>query len=426
MGSVKDLIHRNDRVYGKLYRAGTDRSFGVGAWRVKGTFSVRDLKDLIPESNIRYKPEALTMIAGRFFEHLSDRHHFIETCYIGVADHDGKITTVSELLRKGDTSSVFVTKLARTPQTYHGGVDLPTYRTALSSGALKCGVADVESIFRKGFPLGSSTFRKIFRAVDMEEQYDNSATYDKVVEGLDTIRALVTSNGLFGYTVLAEELTKAGLGTVIPNPGYVLKKTVYDTTTKFEAGGDREITPKEAQELSGLDEEGYHEWVGYILPRVSQAQITFAGERDVFNMDGKVECVAYKRQPVLTDFACTPDENRLMIHYCNDGVQYLIPSNKEIARALFTAAGVDVAIRAAKRRAQNDNVDQWKTYLPAILKEHNIDLREVTDRSVKLMEYAIAETANRILNKTVFDVPRLETYVDAFLPYASRPEIQQQ
>ena len=78
-----------------------------------------------------------------------------------MVDADGKIVSIGELLHKEQTSNIIAMKLAHVPQTYCNG-DLAKYRQDLASGTLQCGVADIESIFRAGIPLGSSVLEKIF------------------------------------------------------------------------------------------------------------------------------------------------------------------------------------------------------------------------------------------------------------------------
>lgn len=424
MGSVKDLI-KDDSPVGFLYVSPLSNGWGVGAWQVKGTFSVADLKELIPPTVIKNKAEALAMINGAFFEWLSQHYPDIPHCYLGVLDKDGKTTSVDELLRKGDLSSVVVMKLAHVPDTYSNG-DLDIYRQALASGELMNGVADVESIFRKGFPLGSSTFKRIFKAVGKGKEYETLATYDETAAGLKEIRAMVEEKGLSSFPELEEILNDSGIGTTIPNPGYVLKDFVYDTTTKFEKAGDRDISAEEAKKLSGLNEEGYDLWAQEMFPTFARAQIEFCDERNILNIDGKGECVAYKKMPVVTDFACTPDENRLMITVNLGGVTWAIPSNKEIQRAIFRREGVYAAVDKAKEIAKKaGDINKWKDWMLTVLENQGINLKEVTEHSCNLMAYAIAEVGNRILGKTVFDAQPVDKWVREFTPYASPIERQE-
>jgi len=423
MGSVKDLITSGPGA--ELYVPPSATMFGRGAWAVKGTYSVKDLKHLIPPDEIPNKAEELTMNTGHFFEWLAKTHPEIPTCYLGVLDNNDKITNVQTLLDRGETTNRIVMKLAHVPETFSGG-DLDSYRAALQSGELQCGVADVESIFRKGFPLGSSTFKRIFRAVRREEQYNTLATYDETASALDEIRAEVISRGLGSFPKLEEILQESGLGTTIPNPGFVLKDMTYDSTTKFESTGDREITKTEERKLSGLSDEGHDLWTGEMFPALARAQIKYSNQHNLSNMDGKGECVAYRGMPIVTDFANTPDENRLMIVIQRNGAYWAIPSNKEIQRAVFTQAGVDVAIAEAKGNAKDTgNPDTWKDYFPDALKSHGINLEEVSDHSRNLMAYAIAEVGNRILGQRVFDAKPLDDWVGDFMPYASKIERQE-
>lgn len=424
MGSVKDLI-RDDSLAGRLYVPPTATDFGMGVWRVSGRFSVGDLKSLIPEVDIKDKAEALTMSTAAFFEWFANDTPDVPTCYLGVLDKDGKVTDTATLLDRGEKTNMLVMKLAHVPDSFSGG-DLKAYRKALQTGELQCGVADIESIFRHGFPLGSSTFEKIFEAAHSKDRYETLATYNDTVRALDGIRRVTRgAAGMGVFPKLVELLKKSGLKD-IPNPGHVLKDIVYDTTTKFEAGGDRRLdNERETQELSGLDEEGYQQWKNEMFPELARAQIAFCEERGILNIDGKAECVAYHRTPVVTDFACTVDENRLMIITNILGVDWAIPSNKEIQRAYFRQTGVYAAISEAKSLAQTKgDVSKWRDYMPQILKDKRIDLREVSEHSCSLMANAIGEVANRTLGRRVFDATPLGDWVPGFLQYASKIEVE--
>ncbi len=431
MGSVKDLITA-DHPAASILVMPTYRDFGLGGWRVKGTYSVKDMKELIPESDIAGKAEALTMQTAAFFEWLGTEHPEIPTCYVGILDSNrNRITDLGSLLQKGERSNIIVMKLAHIPETFVKGEmrdaeRLSIYRQAIRSGELQCAVADVESIFRKGFPLGSSTFEKIFKAVGWGDTYEVLATYDETAAALKIIRELVEEKGLGNFPELEQLLQDYGLGTTIPNPGFVLKDMAYDSTTKFEKSGDRFVTKAEEKELSGLSPEGYDAWTQEIFPKFAAAQIRYCDERNILNIDGKGECVTYQGSPVVTDFACTVDENREMIIVDIDGVEFAIPSNKEIQRAIFKKAGVDVAKREAIELAERaGDKDTWKQYMPERLKARGIDLKAVSDYSCELMGYAIAEVANRTFGMKVFDAKPLDTWVRDFVPYASRIERQE-
>jgi hypothetical protein len=162
-----------------------------------------------------------------------------------------------------------------------------------------------------------------------------------------------------------------------------------------------------------------------MFPDLARAQIMFCEERGIVNIDGKAECVAYQGKPFVADFACTVDENRLMIETNVDGVEWAIPSNKEIQRAIFRREGIYAAVSEAKRRAEaGGDKDKWKGYVPAVLAERKIDIKAVAEHSCNLMAYAISEVGNRILGKRVFDARPVETWAREFLPYASKLEYQ--
>jgi phosphoribosylaminoimidazole-succinocarboxamide synthase len=423
MGSVKDLIMDGKSAAGRLYFPSMLGDFGTGVWGVSGRFSVKDLKKLIPPVEIPQKAEVLTMTTAAFFEWMAGKHPDIETCYVGVLGKDGKPTDTATLLKNGDTSTHIVMKLAQTPESFCGG-DVEVYEAALKGRQIQCGVADVESIYRKGFPLGSSTFKGIFKAVGKGDLYDKLATYDGTVAALDDIRAMVQGREK-DFPGLEAALAKAKLDR-IPNPGFMLRDIAYDSTTKFEKGGDREIGKEEEKELSGLSDEGYERWTEDWFPRIARAQIEYCDERDIMNMDGKAECVTYNGNPVVTDFLCTPDENRLMIAVDIDGVTWAIPSNKEVQRAVFKSEGVDVAITEAKEMAvKAGDKGTWLDYVAERCEAHGIDLQAVTDRSCALMASAIGEVGNRMLGKTVFDAEPVDTWAKGFLPYASKIERQE-
>ena len=447
MGSVKDLVRDNSPA-GRLYTPPKDATFGLGVWKVSGRFSVGDLKSLIPDVDIKDKAEALTMSTASFFEWIATNHPEIPTCYEGILDKDGRISTVDDFLSRGERSNLIVMKLAHVPETFCKG-DLQAYRDAISTGRLKCGVADVESIFRHGFPLGSSTLEKIFTEVYGKEEgaklYQTLATYDETVKALDDLRGRVSASsseiGSNPFSGLQKLLKKSQL-TAVPNPGYVLKGIVYNSTSKFEIAGDRDLTPEETRRFSGLDEEGYQQWTEEMFPQLAAAQIEFCRQSGIINIDGKAECVAYGRKPVVTDFACTVDENRLMLEvdvpvsgqaFVKEmggrlpiKEKWAIPSNKEIQRAIFRQEGIYSAIADAKTRAkQSGNIDNWRDYMPQVLADKKIDLKEVTEHSCNLMANAIGEVANRMLGKPIFDAPPISSWAPSFLPYASKVEYQE-
>ena len=146
------------------------------------------------------------------------------------------------------------------------------------------------------------------------------------------------------------------------------------------------------------------------MTRNAHHQWDYCLERGVYCVDGKTEQEIVDGYLLFTDFAANPDEDRLMIRYRD----LLLPTNKEIARAIFRDMGIYAAIDAAKAKYGGD----WRDHLvPEFIALSVIE--EATKISVELMAYAIAEVGNRMLGD-VFDTQPITNWVGPFLPYASR------
>ena len=102
MGSVKDIIMEGPLAE-KWYKPVTASDFGRAAWDVKGTFSVLDLKGLIPETEVEHKAAAVAMTNARMLERLADSHPEIKTCFLGLLDKDGNVVDTQKLLDRGET-----------------------------------------------------------------------------------------------------------------------------------------------------------------------------------------------------------------------------------------------------------------------------------------------------------------------------------
>lgn len=412
MGSVKSRIW-DDSPAGQLYRPATPTSLGLAAWRVSGRFSVGDLKGLIPPVEIVGKNYALAMTASWYWERAANAG--FHSTYAGMVDHNGRVVDVSTLLERGELSDIVVMELAYTPHdlTEDGVITsavLAEYHRLISAGEITCYVADVENIFRWGVPLGSSVFEKIFRAAGMAEIYAGLATYDEVVQGLDAIRAIP---GILRQEQMRSVLAKAGL-FAIPNPGFMMPTAVLNRTTKFDPSGDNDLTDEAAIGQMHVDESVYAQWSGDLL-RNAAHQRRICDNHDVFNVDGKTEAVVVDGQPRYADFACTADENRLMLRHqpVATGTVFLIPSNKEVQRAKFREEGVYAAIGQAKAT----HGDAWRDHLYEFVSEQVVV--EATHQSVEMMAHAIGLVGNRLLGVDIFPAEPLESWVESFLPYAS-------
>ncbi len=428
MGSVKDMIipggpeivgldTKRRELAEKLYIKTEPHKFGQGAWKVSGRFSVADLKKQIPPVEIDSKNYILTMMTASYFEHAENIG--LGSCYLGLMDSEGNVVDTTTLLDRGELSDIIVMQLANIPKA--GTVEaVKEYHEAIKQGDISVYVADAESIFRGGFPLGSSSFKKMFKYTGRGDIYEKIATYDETVQALDEIRADVAEKGLDSFPDLKGYLEELTLGGTIPNPGAVLESPVLNFTTKFSVGGDEDVTEDEARARMGVDEKGYEIWKGTVR-KCANDQMKYDGERNIKNMDGKVEGVVYDGGKIkLTDFAKTPDENREMILVEKNGIEYLVPTNKEIQRAVFRARGIYQACDDAKAEAQKveGNTDNWHNYLLNHTTKET--LQSAADDSCAMMADALKVVGNRALGTDIFDARPVDAWVDEFLPYASR------
>lgn len=403
MGSVKDLVI-GEGLGANLYQEPTFDRFGLGVWRVSGRFSVADLKHLIPDVEIPGKAQALAMISGRYWEHAASVG--FPSTYVGMLDANGCITDTQTLLDSGELSNHIVMKLAMTPHLLASGGEQKRalYQIFINKGKIYVYIADVECIFRLGFPLGSSTFKKIAVAAGVGDEYERVSRLSETIQFLEAIRSIP---GIYDKPEMVKALQAAGLEE-IPVPGFMIPKPVLNFDTKFDTGGDKPYTEEEAQAALGL---GNFNWQGWKHTLAGNAldQRDFCKARGIVCIDGKTEAAVVHGIPIFADFACNPDENRLMIP--SDGI--LLPTNKEVQRAIFRSKGIYAAIDETKKR----HGDNWREHLHEFIDLGTIS--EAANISVELMQPSIAEIANRLLEQTVFEVPPIVKWAGPFLPYAS-------
>lgn len=415
MGSTKDLV-MDDSYAGRLYQAPEPHKFGFGAWKVSGRFSVADMKGLIPKSEIPQKHFVLAMTAARYWEAAAQVG--LPSCYVGMLDANGKIVDTQTLLDRGELSDLVVMKLANTPKG-NSKEDLADYHAAIQSGALTVYVADAESIFRAGFPLGSSSFKKMFELAGRKGEYEHLAMYEETVGGLDQIRKDIAEKGMDHFPDLKTYLTGLGLSK-LPNPGLMMEGAVSNFTTKFAIGGDEDITEEMARLRMGLGEREHAAWKEMAY-RDATHQRAYCKDRGLSNVDGKTEAVVAAGCPLFGDFACTVDENRLMLIYLEKETEeaWLIPSNKEIQRAVFRARG----IYAARDRAKERYGDEWHGHLYEFIDKSVVE--EATRDSINMMASAIGTVGNKLLGANgspIFSAKPIGDWVAPFLPYASKLE----
>ncbi|HLC66891.1 MAG TPA: phosphoribosylaminoimidazolesuccinocarboxamide synthase [Candidatus Nanoarchaeia archaeon] len=419
MGSVKNLIYDPSMSGGVYYAAPTPDHFGLGAWKVSGRFSVADLKGLIPPVEIENKGAIMAMMTAAYFEQA--RKEGFPTTYVGLLSPDERIVDVDMLMQRGDISDTVIMLLANAPAN-STSKELAEYHAAVNNDETCVYVADTESIFRAGFPLGSSSFKKIFEMAGRGHEYEHVATYDETVQVLDDIRHQIDLRGWTQFQHLRDYLDSLSLWHV-PNPGETITSPVLNFTTKFALSGDEDISEAEAERRMGVDHDTYLQWKN-LVEQCAKNQIEFCKERGIVNIDGKIEGVVAHEKLYIADFACTPDENRLMIpyEYAESGkphATYLIPTNKEMQRAMFRAEGVYLAIDAAKEEAtRKGNKDQWRDYLFNHISRQKLD--DVAEASCDMMGDALRTVANLVLGRKVFEARPMEEWIGPFLPYASR------
>ncbi len=415
MGSVKDLI-RDESAAGRYYFPAQPSLMGFGGWKVGGKSSFGDLKGLMPQTDITNKGEILAMGNAAYMESAADVG--FPTTYRGMLSEEGDIVTVHELVRRGQTSDIIMMDLVNKPES-SDPEHVAQYHAAIAQGDLSVYVADAESIFRFGLPLGASSFKKIFGFAGRKDQYETLATYEQTVAGLDEIRADVRRNGLDAFPLLEGYLQELGL-TEVPNPGHMLPEVRLNFTTKYDIGGDQDISREETRERMGLDREEHDEWEEFVGD-IAEDQRLFARDAGLVNIDGKIEGAMTLNGMVLADFACTPDENRLMIlHRLPTGEHVLLPSNKEIQRGIGRADGVYTAIDQAKEAAvaADGNLDNWRSHFHDFMSQG--DLEASVRRGEVMLSNALGEVGNRVLGETIWDVEPVKAWADDFLPYASR------
>ncbi len=429
MGSVKDLVTpENAYKFTELltpeqlksavggYKAPGLTSTGWGAWHTSGRFSVGDLKDKIGPQEIAHKGPVLATMVGLYEEEGAPQQH--PSTYLGMLDpKDGEVVSARYLLDKGRMSSVVVMELVNTPKG-KTQADLDAYHDAITSGEMTVYLADAESITRRGVPLGSSWFKKVANATGFKSEYETVATYDDTVALLDEIRAKVADVGVEECGRLQSLLDSVGLDE-IPNPGYQFDAKI-DFTTKFGLLGDVEISEDEAVARMAMTPEMYGIWQGMVYDD-SERQNQFAIEHDTINIDGKVECAIVNGVVKFADFRYSPDENRLLVSHValapfpgTGPITYMIPTNKEVQRAVFRHHGIYEAIDKAK----DAHGKEWLSHIFEFVDEKVVE--EATAESIKLMDRAIVTIANRTFGPGVVDGEGIESMIDQFIPYASR------
>lgn len=235
MGSVKDLI---------ITKKATKDRCGVGRFVFSDRYSVFDwgeMPDLIP-----HKGEALTLLTAYFFELLE--REGIKTHYRGIVT-EGRTVRLPALARPEHTLEVKLVRVVRPRLRTDHSYDYAPFRE--EHGNL---LIPLEIIYRNYLPDGSSFVRRVQDGSILLKDY-----------GLDKI----------------------------PHAEDPLPHPIFDFSTKLEPT-DRYLSPKEAQDISGLSQDAFRS-CQEILQKVNSLisrELTRAGG---VNVDGKMSSDSMKK-----------------------------------------------------------------------------------------------------------------------------------
>ena len=301
MGSVKDLTVLNPP---------TEEELGGGYFSFSDRYSVFDWGEM--PDHIAGKGRALAMMAAHNFmglEKIGVRSHFI-----GMGSMEDPMRILEQRLDYRIPSSIMHVQVTRVIpiEGNYGNYD----------GSQRHYLVPLEIIFRNGFPLGSSTFKKLERLRK---------------EGGD-IDGFLETLGLDGA----------------PEPGDLIDRPLYSYTTKLESS-DRSLSESEARRISGLTGEKFRGLTS-LAGKVNRFITSEAEAGGFIHYDGKIEVMALDDDVVLVDVVGTFDENR----FSSGGVQI----SKEILRQAYKKLQpqfVD-AVERAKERAADEGESEWKRF----------------------------------------------------------------
>ncbi len=343
MGSVKDL---------EVVRKPTETKMGVGRFVFSDRYSVFDWGEM-PDL-IEGKGEALCMMGAYCFERLEEKG--IQTHCRGLVNEDGKVVRFDDLKAPSNVMEVNLVNVHRPKAVMREG--MLKYNYGMYTPKSRNCLIPLEIIYRNGLPEGSSVFKRL-------------------KQGSVTCQDL----GLNHY----------------PHAGEKLEKPMFDVSTKLEEG-DRYVTWEEAKGLAGLT---YGEVVKIqdLLLKVDRLISELASHAGLVNEDGKIE-LAFdpERELMVVDVVGTLDECR----FTYDGLHV----SKEIARQYYRKTGWFKEVEEAKRKAKEQDVEDWKR----LVKKAPPKLNQKLKAAISQMYMA---TANEISGKKMFDTPSLSRIINS-------------
>jgi len=347
MGSVKDL---------EVVKKPTKDTMGVGRFHFSDRYSVFDwgeMPDLIDG-----KGAALCMMGAYCFERLEEKG--VRTHYRGLVDRSGMVVRFDDLEQPSNVMEFNLVNVYR-PKAYveYGKLryDYGVYTPKLGNFLIP-----LEIIYRNGLPEGSSVFKRL-------------------EQGLVTLEEL----GLDHY----------------PRAGEKLEKPIFDVSTKLEEG-DRYVTWAEAKQIAGLTDSELEEAKALLL-KVDDVITQMASEAGLENEDGKIE-LAFdpSRRLMVVDVVGTLDECRFTF----EGLHV----SKEIARQYYRKTEWFRDVEEAKKKAQNEGIEDWKELCKAKPPKLEPTLKTI----ISQMYLA---TANELTKRKMFDVPKLADIVKEYEKY---------
>jgi phosphoribosylaminoimidazole-succinocarboxamide synthase len=341
MGSVKDL---------EVIKKPTKDTMGIGRFHFSDRYSVFDwgeMPDLIDG-----KGAALCMMGAYCFERLEEKG--VRTHYRGLVNKSGKVVRFDKLEQLSNIMEINLVNVYR-PKVHVEEGKLE-YDYSVYTSKLRNFLIPLEIIYRNGLPEGSSIFKRL-------------------EQGLVTIEEL----GLDHY----------------PKAGEKLAKPVFDVSTKLEEG-DRYVSWAEAQQIAGLTDREVDE-VKALLLKVDETITQIAADAGLENEDGKIE-LAFDphRRLMVVDVVGTLDECR----FTYDELHV----SKEVARKYYRKTEWYRDVEEAKKKAQNEGLEDWKKLCRTKPPKLNPTLKTI----ISQMYLA---TANELTKKKMFDVPKLAEIV---------------
>jgi phosphoribosylaminoimidazole-succinocarboxamide synthase len=347
MGSVKDL---------QIIKKPTNDLMGIGMFDFSDRYSVFDWGEM-PDL-IEGKGAALCLMGAHCFEQLEKKG--IKTHYRGLIDPNGKVVKTSDLKQPSNIMEVSLVKVHKPKTSIKNSKIVHDY--SVYTPELKNCLIPLEIIYRNGLPEGSSVFKRLEQRKITLKDLD-----------LDHI----------------------------PKPGEQLAKPIFDVSTKLEET-DRYITWQEAQQIACLTEQELEE-IKTVLFKVDETITEVALKAGLKNEDGKIE-LAFdeKRKLMIVDVVGTLDECR----FTYDSVHV----SKEIARQFYKKTDWYKDLEQAKKEAESEGVQDWKTLCKSCPPKLNPQLKEI------ISEMYMA-AANEMANIHLFEVPKLKEIIAKYKEY---------